>query len=427
MKNEFYFLTILFLIFGCAKDNSQVQKEEKVIKHQPFIVASNQKTIDLGNEWIEVWSDEFDGTSLDTSKWTKTVSTKSRAARPELGIKSWFWVEDHAWLNGNGQLVLKSSKVTTDKMYCGSVDSRGKYEPKYGYMEARIKIADTSKGNHTAFWLQGKQQGNVDGTGNDGAEIDIFESAWTSDYTKSVIHIDGYAADHKANTKKYDTPNIHDGYHIYGLLWDENKLEIYYDGEHKVTYEGIWVPQVKEWLWLSVGASFGDGDFVSQPIGDLSIAEVDYVRVWERDPLYQSPNTSDIIRLRNKESNFYFRVRGEGDDVEVQQTDNSRTGDWTHWKLVENTAPYYYIKNEGTQKLIRSLVNENNAQVYTKPLENTGSWTQWEFIYVGEGYFLIKNKETKKYLRASSLSNDSPIVLGTATDNYAQWKIETLE
>ncbi|OHX64449.1 glycoside hydrolase family 16 protein [Flammeovirga pacifica] len=426
MKNEFYFLTIFFLFMGCVKDNSQLQKKENEVKYQPYFLSSNQKQLDLGDAWIEVWSDEFNGTTLDTSKWTKTVSTKSRAPRPELGIKSWFWVEDHVWLNGNGQLILKGSKASNDKMFCGSVDSKGKYETKYGYLEARIKIADTSKGNHTAFWLQGQEQGNIDGTGNDGAEIDIFESAWTSDFTKAVVHIDGYAAAHKANTKKYDTPNIHEGYHIYGLLWEEDRMEIYYDGELKVSYEGIWVPQVKEWLWLSIGASFGDGDFVNQPIGDLSIAEVDYVRVWEKDPMYQSPNTTDNIRLRNRETDFYFRVKGEGDDVAIEQTNNSRTGSWTHWKLVEDFAPYYYIKNEGTQKFIRAQVDENNAQVYTKPLNNTGAWTQWEFIYVNEGYFLVKNKETKKYLRATSKSNDSPILLSTSTDYYAQWKIETI-
>ncbi|MCB0469766.1 MAG: T9SS type A sorting domain-containing protein, partial [Flavobacteriaceae bacterium] len=36
-----------------------------------------------------------------------------------------------------------------------------------------------------------------------------------------------------------------------------------------------------EWLWLSVGASFADGDFQNQPIGTLSDALVDYVRVYK--------------------------------------------------------------------------------------------------------------------------------------------------
>lgn len=420
----FYFSFFIFFV-GCSsiKDSISVQEVEQ--EKQPYIISSNSKTINLNESWTLEWFDEFDGTNLDETKWTKTISTKSRAPRPELGISSWFWKEDHVWLDGNGHLVLKSSKATDNTMYCGSVDSRDKYEPKYGYLEAKIKIATTAKGNHTAFWLQGANQSNVDGTGNDGAEVDIFESAWLTETTKSVIHIDGYGNDHRANTKKYDTPNIHDGFHIYGLLWEENKMEIYYDGELKVSYEGIWVPQVEEWLWLSVGASFADGDFISQPIGDLSTAEVDYVRVWKKEINEPILNTQDTIRIRNRESNYYFRVVGDGDDVEVQQTDNTRQGDWTYWRLVEKNG-YYHIMCEGTQKYIRANENQDGAIIYTKPLSNTGSWTQWEFIDIGEGYYLIQNKETKKYLRASSNLNDTPLILSNTTDSYAQWKMEVL-
>ena len=62
---------------------------------------------------------------------------------------------------------------------------------------------------------------NVDGTGNDGAEIDIFESAWTSDFTKSVIHIDGYTdGTAQANTKQFNTPGLHNGnFHTWGMWW----------------------------------------------------------------------------------------------------------------------------------------------------------------------------------------------------------------
>lgn len=280
MKNLFYLPLLLSFVIACHQE-----KEEQP---QPYIFTETTAAFPPTKEWELVWSDEFEGTSLDTTKWSITTSQSSRRPRPKLGISSWFWVKDHIWLDGQGNLVMKSSKVTEDKMYCGSVDSRGKYEPKYGYFEARIKVAETSKGNHTAFWLQGHHQRNVDGTANDGAEIDIFESAWLSEITKSVVHIDGYSEDHKANTKKFDTPNIHEGFHTYGLLWEEDKMEIYYDGVLKVTYKDTWVPNVNEWLWLSVGASFADGNFKDQPIGKLSEAKVDYVRVWKSKPLLQA-------------------------------------------------------------------------------------------------------------------------------------------
>lgn len=249
--------------------------------------------------WVLVFSDEFNGTTLDTSKWHIDVSSRSRAARWDRGIHDWWWVEENVWLDGEGNLVLDVSKYDSNTMHCGSISSDGIFEPLYGYMEARIQVADTTKDTHTAFWLQGPNMRNsdpADGTAHDGAEVDIFESAWFGDYTKSVVHIDGYDAEHRANTQQYDTPGLHSGYHTFGMEWTAEYLKIYYNGEHKVTYTGIWVPRVAEWLWLSVGASFGDiGTFTSEPVGWLTSAKVDYVRYWQNDGNRPPYFTSDPV------------------------------------------------------------------------------------------------------------------------------------
>lgn len=241
--------------------------------------------INIGTGWELNFSDEFNGTSVNTTKWNIDNSTTSRAPRPGIGISSWFWKPANVAV-ANGNLILKVSKETASKMHCGSINSKDKYMTTYGYFEARIKVADATKGTHTAFWLQGPNMGNIDGTGNDGAEIDIFESAWTGDFTKAVIHIDGYGASHKASTKQYSTPGIHNGFNTFGMWWTKDFIKIYYNGELKVTYNDTkFIPWVDEYLWLSDGASFGfpDGDpcFTSQPLGFLTEAYVDYIRVWK--------------------------------------------------------------------------------------------------------------------------------------------------
>lgn len=246
------------------------------------IVPANSN---IGTAWELNFSDEFNGTTVNTTKWNIDNSATSRAARPGIGISSWYWKPANVAV-ANGNLILKVTKETASKMHCGSINSSGKYLTTYGYFEARIKIADATKGTHTAFWLQGPNMGNVDGTANDGAEIDIFESAWTADYTKSVIHIDGYSTSHQANTIQYTTPGIHSGYHTWGMWWTSSFIKIYYDGVLKVTYSTAkWIPQVDEYLWLSDGASFGfpDGNpcFTSQALGFLTEAYVDYIRVWK--------------------------------------------------------------------------------------------------------------------------------------------------
>lgn len=245
-------------------------------------------------EWMLDFSDEFNGNSIDLSKWMVSVSTQSRAPRPNLGIDDCWWVQDNAFLDGSGNLVLRATKEDFNTMYCGSVETRDIYETTYGFMEARIEVAETAKGNHTAFWLQGENMGNVNNSGQDGAEIDIFESAWTTDDTKAVIHFDGYGPNKKNHTIPYNTPGIHNGFHIFGMLWEQGSIRIFYDGQEVNSTNpnkpfpftedpnGFpLVPDVPEWLWLSVGASFADGDFINQAVGILSDAEVDYVRVYK--------------------------------------------------------------------------------------------------------------------------------------------------
>lgn len=285
-------------------------------------------------DWVLEFSDEFNGNELNTNKWYKSVSTTSRAARPELGIDDWWWKTENVLLNNTGELILRATKVDHNTMYCGSIESKGLYEVKYGYLEARIKIAKTAKGNHTAFWLQGSNQGNVDDSAADGAEVDIFESAWVSNTTKAVVHYDGYAAFKKNHTIPYNVPNIHnDEYHTFGLLWTENAMDIYYDGI-KVTSTNAskpfpfstnpenghdLVPKVEEWLWLSVGASFADGDFVSQPVGILSDAKVDYVRVFKPSTTLglQTQTLDDSIQIFPNPAKDFFTIQTKFKDYQL--------------------------------------------------------------------------------------------------------------
>lgn len=376
--------------------------------------------------WSLVFSDEFDGTTLNPAKWMKTVSTKSRSLKNrDPALKDWRWVADHAYLDGNGELALKASKPAADTMQCGAVETRNLFEPVYGFFEVRMKIAETAKGNHTAFWFQGHNQSNVDGTANDGAEIDVFESAWTNDTTKSVVHIDGYGADHQANTKAWAAPGIHSGYHTYGLNWTPQKLEIYYDGVKKTEYGNAnWVPDVAEWIWLSVGASFGDGDFGSQPLGTLSEAKVDYVRVWESSAAFDP--TVDYFRLTNKETGKWIKTYGSADNSEIKQSTTGSTGNWTTWKIQYTTGEYFYFVNEGTGKYFRPVTNTDGSFVQLKPTSNSGSWTQWILEDAGDGYVYVRNKETGKYIRPNSANDNDHISIqsGTGADDWCKWKLE---
>ncbi|MES2773850.1 MAG: thrombospondin type 3 repeat-containing protein [Bacteroidota bacterium] len=280
----FFSRFIISFLFGAIVSNALVAQTTFVDPQTP--AQAKPVVTNLPAPWSLTFSDEFNDNTIDDSKWTIQESLTTRAPRPGLGIYSWFWKPQNAF-EENGNLVLRVDKAGPNRMHCGSVNSNNKYETRYGYYECRVKIAQASKGTHTAFWFQGDGQGIIDGTANDGAEIDVFESAWTQDYTKAVMHIDGYATGvTQANTKQYTTPGLHEGYHTFGMLWTPTYINIYYDGVFKVAYTGDkWKVNAPEFIWLSDGASFGfDGDnFLVEPIGELTRAYFDYVRVWQLD------------------------------------------------------------------------------------------------------------------------------------------------
>lgn len=336
----------------------------------------------VAGNWVLEFSDEFEGTDLDLTKWYKSVSTKSRNPRENLGVTDWRWVAENAFLNNNGQLVLRATKINNSTMRCGSVESRGLYEVKYGYLEAKIKIAKTAKGNHTAFWLQGANQANVDNSAADGAEVDIFESAWTSNTTKAVVHYDGYGADRKNHTIPFNVPNMHnEQFHTFGLLWTEHSMDIFYDGV-KVTSTNAskpfpfstnpvnghdLVPKVKEWLWLSVGASFGDGDFQSQPTGLLSDALVEYVRVFKPASslgifeestnktfeLYPNP-VQDILYIHSKANSYKLAIYDIKGKKMLQTTSKKPVNELN---LAHFSKGIYFVKiNFNNQLLVKKVI-----------------------------------------------------------------------
>ncbi len=423
--HKLLFLLVSLLLFNCDHEDLSQNEITTVTtpfnvpnKHQPLIHETTNKN--ANDSWVQVWGDEFDGTTIDTTKWNVTVSSKSRTPRPKQGVSDWWWVKANAYLNGKGQLVLRGTKKDKNTMHCGSVDSRGKYEPKFGFIEVRLKIANTQKGNHTAFWLQGANQGLIDDSGRDGAEIDVFESAWVGNFTKAVVHIDGYGASHKANTKRYDAANLHDGYHTFGLDWTAEKMDIYYDGKKTVSYSGKWVPNVQEWLWLSVGASFGDGDFKNQPIGHLSNATVDYIRVYKKSH----------FRLVNKKTKKWLRILGNADNTIISQSPLNAKGDWTQWSIRNTSKGYFYFINKSSEKYFRPESNTDGALLLQKDTSFGGSWSQWKTLDAGDGYVYILNKETGKILRPKDATDDAPILLKDQyknTNDWAKWKMEFIE
>lgn len=275
-------ITLALPLLSCSSEQVDSNNSQSKFVDSATPQGAMPVNTQIGTDWTLSFSDEFNDERVNFNKWV--IKDESRGKRNNLGIAEWFFKPQNV-VEEDGNLVLKVSKVGNDQMYCSSVYSNGKYYMKYGYAEARIKVADIKKTPLTAFWLQSSNMQNVDGTGNDGAEIDIFESAYLAEEALSTIHIDGYNDYHQEKNFRYETPGIHEGYHVWGMLWDENSVKIYYDGDLKAEFDGKWIPKVEEYLYLSTVATFsGEGNFKDLPAdSQLTAAYFDYVRVWTRN------------------------------------------------------------------------------------------------------------------------------------------------
>ncbi|SHN35885.1 Beta-glucanase, GH16 family [Streptomyces yunnanensis] len=227
-----------------------------------------------------VWSDEFNGSELDTAKW----SPREQERGSHSGI-TWWYRAANVRLDGRGALAIDLRKNGPNEYSGGRIDSQGKFDYTYGSIEARVHTPFQTNGHLAAFWLQSPNVNNVDGSARDGAEIDIVETFYQNDTYPATIHYDGYGADHKQDSANVSAPYLHKiWYHTYRLDWTPEVLRFFYDGkEVRTIEEPNLISQVKEFPILSHEILAGaEGSIADAPLNDVnSTVYVDYIRVWQ--------------------------------------------------------------------------------------------------------------------------------------------------
>lgn len=119
-------------------------------------------------DWRLVWSDEFDAPGIsppDEAKWSYDIGGEGWGNKE---LEYYTNSTENAYLNGNGSLVIKAIKLTPPlSLECwygpcqytsARLITKGKFEQKFGRIEARIKIP-RGQGMWSAFWMLGN---NID-------------------------------------------------------------------------------------------------------------------------------------------------------------------------------------------------------------------------------------------------------------------------
>ena len=245
-----------------------------------------------------VWSDEFDGDTLDRTKW-KAHHGSDDAQNPAVRRGS-YWLTDLATVQ-DGNLHIRTAYYPDGYLdngkpgwYTCGLDTAGLYEQKYGYFEIRC-ILPKGSGMWAAFWMLCSGMSNVDGGGTDGAEIDVFEAPFYGErFNRKVasnLHIDGYGEAHQS--KKVCEPyvlfnNPYESYNTYGVAWNKDGYTFYINGINTGRSDFGGASQVPEYLILSVEVGGNDGvpgeSWAGDPLAeDSEVSDfiVDYVRAYQ--------------------------------------------------------------------------------------------------------------------------------------------------
>jgi beta-glucanase (GH16 family) len=187
--------------------------------------------------------------------------------------------------NGVLKITARREQYMGSSYTSARIISKGKYEKKYGRIEARIKLP-RGKGLWPAFWMLGANSDTV--IWPQCGEIDIMEYLGNSP-TKifGTVHGPGYSAGESVSKNFFLSNSRFDtDFHIFGIEWDENRVNFYVDDflYHSVTPEdvpGEWVFNQSFYMILNVAVG---GNLPGAPNGETPFPQemlVDYIRVYE--------------------------------------------------------------------------------------------------------------------------------------------------
>ena len=218
-------------------------------------------------DWKIVFEDDFDGSELDETKWSRCPEWK----RGDVGG---YWNDDMIFLDGSGHLVDRAD-VSDGVPLSGAVRTNDTFMSTYGYYEISCTL-HRAQGMWGAFWMMlGPDVG-----GGDGIEADIFESLANEGNIYFTLHYDGYGSDHKSVSGKLHLPECFDGsFHRFGFYWDENGYKWYMDGREVFSADQRLVSEPGYMKISTECGSWGGRLDESRLPSDML---VDYVRVWQK-------------------------------------------------------------------------------------------------------------------------------------------------
>ena len=328
-----------------------------------------------------VWHDEFDGQTLDTTKWRYAThnSGGSEQQAYTMGRSANVRVE-------NSNLILEARKdgyVSGYTWSSGRIDTCRLAGFKYGRLEAKLKY-DVVSGAFPAFWTIGTCAYYPTGEDIHGVhkskgtqwaqngEIDMFEGRGTN----SEISQGGWynQDDGKGNMNMvFGTKNIDASqYHVYAVEWTETTIIAYIDGVEtgRKNISDIVSWQRPQYIILNMAVG-STGGYPTDDCTSMKM-EVDWVRVYAPVGVTEKTEVQSITLSQN---NLSFNM---GDDpIDVYYTvnpstawDNNVNYESSNTSVAEVYGSRIYPKGIGNCKITARATNGVTATINVTVAEN---------------------------------------------------------
>lgn len=281
-----------------------------------------------GTDWVLVFSDDFDGSSLDLSKWIPVIGVPRDFGTAPM----WYKLENSIVSNGELKLRVKNEVEEHDYVVDWSTNPPISNTRTFNYTSAEIhsrflfgegryeikcKIPDGNGGFWPAFWMYGA-------SGLMSNEIDVFEY-WDNDWNKWRTN-----AWKNGDMCQFDkvTGLAGTSYLTYVLQWDRHNMLWWRDDEGTIRNYPRWLTL----LGQPIGCNVPSGNKVLNtlypsvpPIASSIIANlalrpqdilntsifpadmvVDYIRFYRRVPCLGNASFTTITSLVNTNGEYNF-------------------------------------------------------------------------------------------------------------------------
>ncbi len=266
------------------------------VDNTPFFPAAE-------DEWRLVWSDEFDGDTLNTANWSPQLGDGSEFGLVRWGNneQQWYLAENATVADGFLTITAKSEEVVEGFPYTSArIRTANKFDFTYGRVEMRAQAAG-GQGLWTAGWLLPTDSPYT--TWAAIGEIDIMEvvnAETDQERTFQTLH---YGFPWPLNQQTGTDVEVDDpagGFHTYAIEWEADEIRWFVDDRHILTvgsdhYYTYFYESTSEGYKAGTGDAPFDVPFylilnlavggnLPGPVepGDIpSSMVVDYVRVYE--------------------------------------------------------------------------------------------------------------------------------------------------